>query len=569
LKNIAPYESSGENRRMKLRLEANENLWGPAPEVMTALKALHPEDVSSYPDARLLTRLTARRFGVKGEKVLLSNGADEAIYALMAALVGPDDRIVMPVPGFSLFALAAGLQGAKVQGVPLGSDFAFPRAAMLRAIDHTVRLAVLVTPNNPTGTVIEKNDLDSVLQKAARLDLPVILDETYAGFQNRTHARLTRRYPNLIVVGSVSKYFALAGLRLGYTIARTEVIAALRKILPPYSVNAVALAAGRAALAARDYYDVVRREVIEERTKLAGAFKKNGLKVFPAGGNFLCVRIGSEAARIRDRLSATGILVKDFRSEPTLSDCLRINVGRPSDNEKFLTLWKTVLPPEALLFDMDGVLVDVSASYRQAIVRTASHFLGANVPPAEVDRWKLQPGMNNDWDATTALLQSRKVVVPRSELISVFQKFYRGSDGRPGLDASERWLLPKPLLRDLAARYLLGIVTGRPFEEARLALQRAGTEKYFRVVIALEDMRSRPKPDPYGLHLALRRLGARRAVYFGDSPDDMTAARNADLTAVAVRPPGLRSPSVWKIRMKEAGASRFTADLATGLEEFR
>ena len=568
LKNIALYGQSGEIRRTKLRLDANENLWGPAPEVMNALKALAPEDIAAYPDVRTLTAASARRFGVKPENVLLSNGADEAIYALMAALAGPGGRVVMPVPAFSVYTIAAKIQGGRVRGVPLGPDFAFPRSAFLRAIDRTTRLVVLITPNNPTGTVIEKEDLEAVLQKTSRHDLPVIVDETYAGFLNRTYVRLTCRFPNLIVVGSFSKYFALAGLRLGYTIARPELIVALRKLLQPYSVNAAALAAGEAALGAPDYYDGVRREIVGERTKLAKAFKKIGLKAFSAGGNFFCVRVGPDADRVRGRLAASGILVKDFRAEPALSDCLRISIGRPAENERLIAALETALPPEALLFDMDGVLVDVSASYRRAIIRTASRFLGTSVSPAEVDRLKLQPGMNNDWDATAALLRSRNVSIPRPELIAVFQEFYRGNGVRPGFIASERWMLPKPLLRDLASRYRLGIVTGRPLEEARLALRRSGTEEYFQVIIALEDTGRRQKPDPYGLRLALRRLGVGRAVYFGDSPDDMAAARDAGVTAVAVRPPGLRSPAGWGRRMKEAGASRLDADLLTAMEKY-
>jgi histidinol-phosphate aminotransferase len=569
LQNITPYESSPENRRTKLRLDANENLWGPAPEVLKAFRALKLEDLASYPDAGPLPRKTARRFGVKPENVILTNGADEAIYAVMAALAGPGDRIVMPVPGFSVIAIAAGLQGARIQGVPLGPDFVFSREAFLRSIRPKTRLIVLVTPNNPTGTIIGLEDVEAIVAEAVRLDIPVLLDETYAGFQNRTHARLTRRFSNLLVVGSFSKYFALAGLRLGYVVASPGMIAALRKILPPYSVNAAALAAGQAALGARAYYERVRREVVRERKKLSTAIEKSGLKVFPSGGNFLCAWIGPEAAHVRDKLAASGVLVKDFRGRPGLSHCLRINVGRPADQVKFLDALKTALPPEALLFDMDGVLVDVSVSYRRAIIKTASHFLGARVSVAEADRVKSRPGMNNDWDATASLLRSRGVVIPRPEMVAVFQGIYHGTEGFPGLFASERWLLPKPLLARLAARYRLGIVTGRPREEARLALQRFGTEDFFRVVVALEDTGRRPKPDPFGLRLAMRLLEARRAVYFGDSPDDMAAARAVGVTAVAVQPPGLRSPAVWGRRMKAAGASRLVADLMTDLEDYR
>lgn len=559
---------SPEDRKSKLRLDANENLWGPAPAVLRALRALARADLAVYPDARPLTRAAARRFGVATENIVLTNGADEAIYAAVAVLAGPGDRIVMPVPGFEIFAVAAGLRGARIEGVPLGPDFAFSRTSVLKAIGAGTRLIVLVTPNNPTGTVIPREDVASVAAAAAARGISVLIDETYSGFQNRSHAALLRRFPNCLVIGSFSKYHALAGLRLGYAVARADLISGLRAFLPPYSVNAAALAAGRAALGARAYYRRAGRAIVAERKALFRGLEETGLKVFPSGGNFVCVRIGPQAPRLRDALAAEGILVRDFRNRDGLSDCLRINAARPAGRERLLKAVRAALLPEALLFDMDGVLVDVSASYRRAIAETASFFLGVRVAPADVDRVKRRPGMNNDWDAAAALLRSRGVRVPRAELIDVFQKIHGGDGGRPGLAAAERWLLPKPSLTRLARRYALGIVTGRPREEALSALRRFGTESFFRAVVALEDVGRRTKPDALGLRLALRGLGAGRAVYFGDSPDDMAAARAAGVRAVAVRPPGLRAPALWRARMEKAGSARVAPGLAAALEEY-
>lgn len=566
IKPVLPYLRPQGERSSGLRLEANENLWGPSPEAAAAVGSLSPERLASYPEPEALARIAGRRFGAEEGGLILTNGADEAISALMAILAGRGDEIVMPVPGFGVYPLTAALHRARIRGVPLGPRFEFRSADLERAITKTTRLVILVTPNNPTGTEIRPAEIEAIAVRAARFGLPVLLDETYAGFRRRRHGRLTRRHPHLIVLGSFSKYFGLAGLRLGYVIASREVISALQTALPPYSVNAAALAAGKAALESETYYANVRREIVSERRRLASSLRGLGLTVYPSAANFLCVRVGLQAGQIRKRLADTGIFVKSFSGEPRLSECLRITVGRPEDNRRFMTALRSALPPEALIFDMDGVLVDVSESYRRAIEQTVYFFTGKPVSAAEIQKWKLRPEMNNDWDAAAAICRSRNRNVPRLEIISVFQEFCLGKNGRPGLLRSERWLPPPSVLNRLAARYRLAIVTGRPGRDARRSLRRFGTGRFFETVIALEDCGRRPKPDPYGLRLARQRLHIRRGVYFGDSPADMAAARADDMPAIAVLPPGCPDSNEWRKRMAEAGASRFAENLETALE---
>jgi len=565
---ISPYRPQASNRAFGFRLDANENLWGPAPRVAAALRKLRPEHIAAYPDAGETTEAAVRRFGTTPERLILTNGADEAIYALMSLLTGPKDEILMPVPGFSIYPLTARIRGAVIRGIPLGSRFEFSRATLMKAISRRTRLVILVTPNNPTGTEIKQSDVKAIIAKSARFDVLVICDETYAGFSRRSHGEMVRHHPNLIVIGSFSKYFALAGLRLGYVIAAPEVIAGLRAILPPYSVNAAALAAGKAALESPSFYERIRREIVRERKNLSAALRREGLTVFPSAANFLCVRVEPEADRIRKRLASSGIFVKSFPEEPQLSDCLRITVSRPRENRRLAAALAETRRPEALLFDMDGVLVDVSASYRRAIEETVIHFSGERASPALVSRLKLRPDMNNDWDVVAAILAAKGRAVPRRKIIAAFQDFYLGGKGRPGLRRSERWLLPRSLLERLAGRYRLGIVTGRPERDARLALGRFETGRFFRAVIVHEDTRSRPKPDPFGLRLALHRLGVRRAIYFGDSTADMAAAKAAGVKAVAVPPPGLVNRAAWTRRMNKAGAERFAENLPAFLEEY-
>jgi len=553
LRTIVPYEMEGE-RSGDVFLDSNENAWGPAPGVGRALRGLSAGLVSRYPDVSRLRAEAARFFGVRREKLWLTNGADEAIYGLLAALADDKQEVVIPDPSFSLYALAAKLQGAGIKEVALGRDFKLPLPRLLRAITRRTRLVVLASPHNPTGLLIPAKARRMILDRARQRGAFILLDETYAGFSGSWSGRLIHRYGNLIVVGSFSKFFGLAGLRLGYIVARPEVLAELSKVLPPYSVNAAAIVAGRAALKAAAYQAWIRARTAAEIRYLRNGLKRLGVRTLPSAANFLLADIGREASRLHLDLAGQGIRVRAFPGHPRLAGWLRLTAGRRKDNKRLLAEAASSLSAQALLFDLDGVLTDPSASYLQAISKTILHFLGKAAPPGLIEKWKLRPGFNNDWNVTTAILRSFGLNITRRKVVSVFQRYLLGRKGN-GLLGRERWLLPGPFLNRLAGRFKLAIVTGRPRREALFTLRRFGRGGHFSTLIALEDMGRRQKPDPAGIRLALRRIKAGRAIYFGDSPDDMRAASAAGVLAVAVRPPRLHDRRSWERRMRKAGAA--------------
>jgi len=201
----------------------------------------------------------------------------------------------------------------------------------------------------------------------------------------------------------------------------------------------------------------------------------------------------------------------------------------------------------AILFDMDGVLVDVTSSYRRAIQETVRFFSGKGVMLEEIQALKEKGGYNNDWDLTEAILVVRGMSVPKTEIVEKFQELYRGTKDRGGYIESERWLLSSELLARLKVRYVLGIVTGRPKEEAVFVLRKNNLEQMFDVIVAMEDYPpERSKPDPYPIRLALSRIGKMDAMYIGDSVDDMIAAKGAD-----VHPVGCISPGVEGARARD------------------
>jgi HAD superfamily hydrolase (TIGR01548 family) len=189
---------------------------------------------------------------------------------------------------------------------------------------------------------------------------------------------------------------------------------------------------------------------------------------------------------------------------------------------------------EAILFDMDGVLVDVSSSYRIVIKKTAEYFLKEEVSHLEVARYKLKGGYNNDWDLTEAIIQAHHKSVPKKKIINEFQKLYIG-DNFNGLIQNEKWLLDSDILESLNVNFKLGIITGRPRQEAEFALEKNQVVDYFDTLICMEDTpEGKGKPNPFGILLAMEKLAVKRALYLGDTIDDMKAAKAANIIPIGV-----------------------------------
>lgn len=220
-----------------------------------------------------------------------------------------------------------------------------------------------------------------------------------------------------------------------------------------------------------------------------------------------------------------------------------------------------------VLFDMDGVLVDVSGSFRRAVIETARELGGVEVTPADVQAYKDRGGFNNDWVLTHTILREAGADLPYDEVVEAFNRRYRGA-AWDGLITSEPPLVRTETLEVLARRGELALVTGRQEEEARFTLRRFGWERLFPVVVAMEHQAGREKPDPFGLELALRQLAERcgtpldpaAAVYAGDTVDDVRAALAAGLRAVGVVPPYLDAERHGRT-LAEAGAERVVTDV--------
>jgi HAD superfamily hydrolase (TIGR01548 family) len=340
----------------------------------------------------------------------------------------------------------------------------------------------------------------------------------------------------VVVVRTLSKAFGLAGMRIGYAICSPEVAKLLNKIRQPYNINPISECV---AIAALTELSEVRKNVlrtIKERKNMAGKLQKLGFEVLPSDTNFILIRTeASDADRIFRKLFSKGIVIRNYSG--SLEGCLRITARGKEDNDLLIAEIRKLC--DGIIFDVDGVLVDVSKSYREAIKQTVKSFSGRTVTDSEIESIKRLPNSNNDWDVTFALLTGKtdlkrldRTTQYYQQVKQKFQSLYLG-----GLKQNEKLIVACTTIAKLAAEgYKLGIVTSRPREEAVYALKGLMPEFFTdSSVVAAEDCESE-KPNPEPLLLAKERIGCRSAFYVGDTVNDALAARAAGMQFISVNP---------------------------------
>jgi histidinol-phosphate aminotransferase len=319
------YPDPGEG----LRLHLNENSGGCSPRVLDAIQRLRTTDISSYPAYGPLVADTARLFGVDPEWVLLTNGLDEGLLMTAVAHIAKprrfDAETIVPLPAFDPYPNATNAVGATVVRVPPDVGFAFPTDGVLRAITPQTRIIFLNTPNNPTGQLIARADLVRIAQAAP--DAVVLIDEAYIEFGGESFLPHLAAHPNVLVGRTFSKAYGLAGMRVGVLIGQPDVLDPIRAVTLPFNINAVAMAATRAALEDRDFLPRYAAQVTESRVRLYAACDRLGLSYWPSAANFVLVRVGDDAPRFVQALAARGVHVRDRSKDPVTAGCIRVTAG--------------------------------------------------------------------------------------------------------------------------------------------------------------------------------------------------------------------------------------------------
>jgi histidinol-phosphate aminotransferase len=327
------YEPPAEGRRNKLRLDFNENTAGCSPAVLRALAKLSAKQLAMYPEYEASTRRLARSFGVRPQELLLANGGDDALRVFFDAFVDAGSRILICEPTFPMYRYYAEIFAARIDAMRYGAEMEFPLADVLQALRKKPRVLFIANPNNPTGTLLPKEQLQTILKAATHT--AVVIDEAYADFSGLTLIPWIRRYPQLFVARTFSKAAGLAALRLGAVIACTESLALLRRAMPPYPINLAALVAADAALRDRAAMRRHVREVKRLRAWFAAELKRLGVKTYPSAGNFLLADFGPGGPALFEKLARRGILVRE-RSNAIGAGFVRITIGTEAEMQQLL-----------------------------------------------------------------------------------------------------------------------------------------------------------------------------------------------------------------------------------------
>ncbi len=326
-----------------IKLDAMENPW-PMPESLkqTWLDSLADLQLNRYPDPAaggLVERLRTHMSIPDESAIMLGNGSDELIQAILMAVSGDGHTVLAPAPSFVMYEVLARACGLAYAGVPLQSDFTLDMPAMREAISrHLPAVIFLASPNNPTAAAFQPAEIEEILDLAPGL---VVVDEAYQPFVRTGGKNFISQLednPDLIVMRTLSKV-GLAGIRLGLIAGHSDWISQLDKLRLPYNINSLTQATASFAL---DHWQAFQNQIDEicaERELVSDALSStNGIKTWPSDTNFILFRVsGNRAEKIHAQLLEKGILIKCLhRSGGALQNCLRVTIGSPDENNIFL-----------------------------------------------------------------------------------------------------------------------------------------------------------------------------------------------------------------------------------------
>lgn len=324
-----------------LRLHLNENTGGCSPRVVDAVRAFDAQGLATYPDFKDAILATAAYLGVDPNRVVLTNGLDEgillasvgylgqrtpeALAELGAPLTAAAPEIVVSQPAFEPYLSTAHAMGARIISVPARKDFSYPVDEVIRAVTVNTRIVYVNNPNNPTGQPIAKADIRKVAEAAGHA--LVFVDEAYHDFLGENFLDEAANYPNVIVGRTFSKAFGLAGMRVGVMIASPSVLKPIRRAMPLFNLNVVAVAALGAALTDTEFRSWYVAQATESKALLYAALDGLGLRYWKSAANFVLIDGGERARGLVDGMIARGVFVRDRTKDPSCPNCFRLTTG--------------------------------------------------------------------------------------------------------------------------------------------------------------------------------------------------------------------------------------------------
>lgn len=336
VKELVPYVPGEQPKIANLvKLNTNENPYGPSPKAIAAMQAELGDSLRLYPDPNSdrLKQSVADHYGVSTAQVFVGNGSDEVLAHIFHGLFQHGRPLLFPDVTYSFYPVYCGLYGIPFEAVPLDERF------QIRVEDYARPNGGIIfpNPNAPTGCLLTRDAVEALLNGSP--DSVVVVDEAYIDFGGESAIALVDRYPNLLVTQTLSKSRSLAGLRVGLAVGHPDLIEALERIknsFNSYPLDRMAIAGAAAAFDDRAWFDETRQRVIHSREQLVAALEARGFEVLPSAANFVFARHpGKDAAGIAAGLREKGVIVRHFK-QARIAQFLRITIGTPEQNQALL-----------------------------------------------------------------------------------------------------------------------------------------------------------------------------------------------------------------------------------------
>ncbi|WP_419735206.1 histidinol-phosphate transaminase [Pseudomonas sp. COR18] len=336
VKDLVPYVPGEQPKLTRLvKLNTNENPYGPSPKALAAMQAEVNDNLRLYPDPNgdRLKQAVADYYGVQTSQVFLGNGSDEVLAHIFHGLFQQDRPLLFPDISYSFYPVYCGLYGIDFEALALDEQF------QIRVADYARPNGGIIfpNPNAPTGCLLALDAVEQILRSSP--DSVVVVDEAYIDFGGETAISLVDRYPNLLVTQTLSKSRSLAGLRVGLAVGHPDLIEALERVknsFNSYPLDRMAIAGAAAAFEDRAYFEQTCRQVIESRERLVAQLQAKGFEVLPSAANFIFARHPQhDAAALAAKVREQGVIVRHFKQE-RIAQFLRITIGTPEQNQALI-----------------------------------------------------------------------------------------------------------------------------------------------------------------------------------------------------------------------------------------
>ncbi len=486
-----------------------------------------------YPKRNQLEQRIAEINKLNPDRVLCTNGGDEAIMILMR-IIKEGVPFILPLPAFSQYTWGVKSWQQDVLLISSNDDLSVDVKATKDTIIKTPNaVTVLTRPNNPTGESIELKGLIELIEVSKSNGGWIFLDEAYIEFSDEDSVAdsLLKRFDNLVILRTFSKAYGLAGIRLGYLLGSKELIALFSDRCLPFNIPAPSLQIAMQALEDNNQLEMQAycQQIKINRKRLINWFIERGIKVFPGQANFVLLQLPSNQAKaIKSFMAKNKLFVRSF-DEGELNSCLRITI--PFELDRLLTVLQQSFQPRLICMDMDGVLIDTSGSYDQCVIATVKQLSGKAIQLVSLESLRRQGAFNNDWVLSQRLLKDLGFEFSLEKVTNVFQKLYLGENSE-GLVSSERPLISSKLItkikQSISCRF--AVVTGRPRVEARTGQKLINLSELD--LISLDDVEE-GKPCPEGIQ-KLQSKYSPQSWMCGDNPDDMQAAVASNSLAIGI-----------------------------------